>query len=999
MWAFLKSIISLVGGLGNGVLQTALSIMKEGSRAAVQFHEEAISFSRDLGLGLRQSNAYTKALTEDTAKLARTYGVTANAIKEVQRNIADATGKQILLNTAQREQLVQANKLVGAQTAVRFEETMMNGFGAQINTVYGAIAKAYGTAAKSGLAAQKFSQKIADNLSMANRLNFRNGIDGLIRMTAMSEKLGMNLQSVETVANNFMDLSSAIEKSANLQMLGGTIGVSFANPLEAAYESWYDPEALARRQENALRGMATFDEAKGMAVMGGMNQNILKEYANALGLNAEEVIGNAKKMAEVSYKENRFASDLNYYSGGNEMKRNLILNQSQIGINRMGQRELQINGKGLGEISEKEWRDIFELSGKDDTELLRDQAQQLRSINESISGGLTTTIASFAKGLQFDKNAGDIIKNIDRLSDTTKDVAENLGIAVGDLLNRFFATIESHKGIFIEIKNGIIALSKATTKIGDAIDEVKKNSAAILAILALFKFRRSIFGGGGASGGSAGAAGAGAAGAGAAGAGAAGAAAGAGANAVNGNRTPGRWELTVGPNKGKYTKTVNGEWLDSGGNVVTDPKTLNQLENQTRAIKAGSVKKGGTGAAGSTTGSTAANTVAKPSVLKNSLKTGAKVGAKAGAVAAVIETGFAGYETWANNKEYKDKKEKILNDKELTLNEKAQKLSEEKLEKQKGNRGAWGNAAGATAGVTIGTAVAAGIAGAIKGATAGATAGSVVPGAGNVAGGIVGAIGGLVVGSLGAWLLGNAGRSIGESMASENSAKVSQDEVKRMIEENNRKQLQSAEPHAHSGIVGGTSYSGDKVLTRLNSRELTLSMDDQVSLFNFIKNLPTLLRKVGAGDNVTYYNAYDSSNRSFHNIQSTKYLTDRILSTMYNSPSNVIASALEPKNIIPTPFGGNSFRPIPNGSTVERYNEVKEVSVKDINLNVNGTIRLDSGIMSKSININELLSDTSFMSSLKEIIKNSINNDMNGGRFMNDNATLRGGLTTATYWG
>jgi hypothetical protein len=356
--ALFTNLAGIIGGALNGVLGTAVSMMKAGTRAAFQFHQEGISLARDLGMGLNQANAYTRVLTERTQELAAKYGVTADAIKAVQRNISETTGKQLLLNDAQAEGFVQANKLVGEQTTNRFMDTIMNGMGGQVHAVTGAISKAYATAMKQGLNAQKFSKTVADNLSMANRLNFRNGINGITRMAAMAEKFGLSMKSVETAAGQFMELDSAIEHSAHLQMLGGSIGAAFGNPLENAYESMYDPEAFAKRMEDAMKGMATFDPKKGYATMSAMNQDILRNYAKEMGLNAEEVVANAKKMAEVRYKESAFAGEINKYAGNGEdreARRNFIVNNSQV----TPDGRLQVNGKDINSITEEEWKNMM----------------------------------------------------------------------------------------------------------------------------------------------------------------------------------------------------------------------------------------------------------------------------------------------------------------------------------------------------------------------------------------------------------------------------------------------------------------------------------------------------------------------------------------------------------------------------------------------------------------------------------------------------------------
>ena len=62
--ALFTNLAGIIGGALNGVLGTAVSMMKAGTRAAFQFHQEGISLARDLGMGLNQANAYTRVLTE-----------------------------------------------------------------------------------------------------------------------------------------------------------------------------------------------------------------------------------------------------------------------------------------------------------------------------------------------------------------------------------------------------------------------------------------------------------------------------------------------------------------------------------------------------------------------------------------------------------------------------------------------------------------------------------------------------------------------------------------------------------------------------------------------------------------------------------------------------------------------------------------------------------------------------------------------------------------------
>jgi hypothetical protein len=203
------------------------------------------------------------------------------------------------------------------------------------------------------------------------------------------------------------------------------------------------------------------------------------------------------------------------------------------------------------------------------------------------------------------------------------------------------------------------------------------------------------------------------------------------------------------------------------------------------------------------------------------------------------------------------------------------------------------------------------------------------------------------------------------------------------------------EKHDIGGIVGGDSYSGDRILTGLNSGEMVLNKDQQAQLFKFIQNASSILTKIGSYNGVTYYNA---SNRT-SNSSSNSTLSN-ILSTIFNSNSNVVSSALNTNNNIKTtPFGENSFRKIPKSDYTEySYNKGGEISVKDINVNINGTLKLDANGFAKDLDINSLLNNTAFVSQLKELVTQSINTEMNGGRFLSDNSTRRGGIFTSS-WG
>ena len=456
----------MLGGVIRGTIGGALgylnTLLMSGFTTATKFHQEGIAFARELGMNAKEAQAYTEVLTERTERLAMKYGVAAEQVHELQKNISVATSRQLMLNDSQAEGFLQLNKLVGSSTVSKFTEEMMNGMGGQIDTVQGAVAKAYATAAKSGLSAQKVSEKIASNLGMANRLSFRTGIEGLTRMAMKAEKVGMSLQSVEAAADKFREIDQAIENTARLQMLGGNAAIMGGNPLDIAYEANYDPEALQERMTKMLGGYAQFDAQKGISSINGINMDFVRNIAQAMGISTEEASKIAKKNAEVKYKETQFGGQLNAL-GLNEEQKDFLINKSHIKNGQMMYTD--INGKehNLSEegISSEVLQEMMKYEGMSDHEIMAQNAESLTSINDILKGIKESIGAMFSKFIEglFPQFQGDL-KNFGAWAkDNLEQTAKNIGEAVRGIYNWFKENKEPIKTVL----SGIAGFLKFAT--------------------------------------------------------------------------------------------------------------------------------------------------------------------------------------------------------------------------------------------------------------------------------------------------------------------------------------------------------------------------------------------------------------------------------------------------------------------------------------------------------------------------------------------------------
>ena len=847
-WAtIITEIISLIGGGVGGALGLVNNLLKSGFRSAMQYHQEGIAFAREMGMNAKEAQAYTEVLTDRTEKLAAKYGVAAEQVKELQRNISIATSRQLMLNETQAEQFLQLNKLVGSSTVSKFTEEMMNGMGGQVDAVTGAVSKAYATAAKSGLNAQKVSEKIASNLGMANRLSFRNGVEGLTRMAMQAEKMGMNLSSVETAAGKFLDLQDAIQNTAKLQMLGGSASAMFSNPLTAAYEANYDPEAFAKRMQDSLASYATFDANKGLSSVNGMNMDFVRNIAQAMGISTEEATRMAKKNAEVKYKESHISGA---YSNLTQEQRDFLINKSNVANGRVqfttseGKKVDLSSGQN---IDPKVLEEMMKYNGMSDRDIMEENARSLSSINELLKGISDSIGALFAKFLNglFPKFQGDIQNIGAHVKEKLLPVAEHVGAAARNI----YEWVKGHQNKIEAVFDGLIGFMKFATE---------------------------------------------------------------------------HWKLTLGAILGfKALKTIGGIGL-GGGNTV--------------GSKAASAAGRGISNFGKWLFTTSRDTnIATRLGYADARANGS------GRIMSAIKAPFKG----------------------ASLLSSGQKLT---------------NVGGAALGVGLGAynAITADNA-EDRGAGIGTAVGTAL---GTVVGGPIGA-------AIGGFLGDFAGRFIGEHWG----------EITDTIS-NAWNTVVEGGKMVWDGIVNGAKsvwdiakkgfgYVLDFGKWLIDNNPLALMVKGVGAIFGQDWSPTKLISKFLGGSDEGHANGgIVSSKDDVIGVAKGEIVLDK---TMQEN----LVSILKNPQVTAKPVGEKEYIYTPNRTETSNVNG-NTITVKDFNINLSGTIKLDGGNSSKNIDVNALLNDYQFMSSLKEMIKTSINNDMNGGRYMNDLATRRGQVSSSS---
>ena len=399
-WAkFLGGLIGSTYGIMKRAFTSAWGLAKS-------YDAMSVATSRHMGLTYRDNISYTQTLISRTRDLAAAYGITAEKAAALQDSVAKATSRAIMLSNTQAESLAAVSKVLGEQIASEFQNKVVTSLGGSIAASMNVAQDAYTRASRMGLSAVEYSTKIAQNLNLVNSLHFRSGVDGLARMTALSERLGFNMQSLSNVAEKFSNLETALPSAASLQALGGSFSVYGADPLSWMYASMGDAEQLTRMVSDLVKGQSTFNTKSGIAELGVASKQYLRAAAQQLGMSYDELANIANRQATEQFARSRVGNLFDNITNGDEEFKNYILNKVQWNDKVQKFELTTANGKTidiekLSQTSEgiEALRQEWKQSTMSDREAFIDAAQRITSYQERLEGINTMIGAMLAQKL------------------------------------------------------------------------------------------------------------------------------------------------------------------------------------------------------------------------------------------------------------------------------------------------------------------------------------------------------------------------------------------------------------------------------------------------------------------------------------------------------------------------------------------------------------------------------------------------------------------------
>lgn len=409
--------------------------------------DEAISkVSSQLGLSTSQLDNYRASLLRAGIRSEGLYGVSPEYLAKLQQGYDEATAKAILFNDSQIEAQLQLDRVMGDADSLEYLAGMEQ-FGVGVEYARDIWEDLYNTAKAQGVATGKASKDFVKNLQVAQRYNFKGGLDNLREMSVYATKMRISLETIGEIADKISNPEGAIETAARLQVLGGNFS-SLANPLSMLYESLEDMEGLTTRIGDMFNGIGTFDKQLGEVHIGGMDRQRIKAAAEAMGMSYDEALNTVRERV----KRNQIQQDVSFNSSLSNEDKDLLATLAQFN-KKTGQFEVQIYNSNSEQY---EARSIEEIDADTIDKIRGDETQDMETIVEN-----TMSINDRVKQIAGSINASTARqqeKTIGTMARETTQAIRNTVVNNADLVG-------TTRNIYMAVESGFHTLSGITSAI------------------------------------------------------------------------------------------------------------------------------------------------------------------------------------------------------------------------------------------------------------------------------------------------------------------------------------------------------------------------------------------------------------------------------------------------------------------------------------------------------------------------------------------------------
>ena len=401
------------GRMGPKEMEEMMSIMKNGipSITAMETHMssilEMVALEDTLRLGISQKLGMSNEQLFDTIdnmnaggiEMAK-FGISADQLYETFEKIGMTIGRNLTIpqETINRatllEKTFQGLDMAAMSDAFDTVGYSLEGAIGGVDETDNAMSEIIQTGREFGVVMETFLGSMAGELKLINTYGFERGVEGLSRMVARGQSLGLEMGKVTSLAENFLDPEGAIDFAAQMQVIGGAVG-DLSDPFKLMYMATNDLEGLQEAIIDTAAASATFDTETNKFIISPGSRRQLRDQAKAMGMDYQE-------LADLAVKSARRAavfSELEFVGDMSETDKELIASMASIGEN--GTAQVKIPGieemVNVADLTEEQMEKLRK-DGMSDSDIYGQQLTAAEKANQylaAMDGAMRVMAKSF----------------------------------------------------------------------------------------------------------------------------------------------------------------------------------------------------------------------------------------------------------------------------------------------------------------------------------------------------------------------------------------------------------------------------------------------------------------------------------------------------------------------------------------------------------------------------------------------------------------------------
>lgn len=421
----LKLISSIIGGFV-GFAEKTINIVNETWGKA---DHGASQYAKSIGA----SAASMKDLRDRTievgyqSKMGIKYNTSMEESLKMQMDYAGTIGRNIQFTNEQMVKMAALKSVIGQEQAVKFTANFEK-FGLDSEAAIREVENMMAGATKKGLSFKKISDDFLNNIDLAQRFTFKNGIDGLAAMAEKSAAIRWDMSQTAAFANKVGTLEGAVKSGAQLSVLGSSF-TTMSNPLQMLYEGLNDMEGLNDRMTKMFANMAHYNKETKQVEVSAFNRLRIKAATEAMGID----YGKAMESVYAQGRRGEIDNQLKGVRGLSEDQMETIRNKALIDREN-GMAYLTINGKKkyVKHLTGADGNAI-DAMGNTESKNIEDIAVNLRSMKDVVEGKSKDKDNMIAKGLK-DSGVGEGVKTITANSSRTLNILSMISTAITSIV-------------------------------------------------------------------------------------------------------------------------------------------------------------------------------------------------------------------------------------------------------------------------------------------------------------------------------------------------------------------------------------------------------------------------------------------------------------------------------------------------------------------------------------------------------------------------------------